>query len=153
MAQPPRLQQRRQPPRAQTHIHQRHLIKIKNKKKEKKTTKIKTQLPPPTASPTPTHCRCQPTHHRLIFRNPFTGRSSHHRFRTTEPTTTDSPIIGRPTHPLADPPTTKSDHRNPPLVIRQSPSQPTQCRTGYKITAKKKKKTHSDKDQIEIRKE
>ena len=135
MAQPPRLQQRRQPPRAQTHIHQRHLIKIKNKKKEKKTTKIKTQLPPPTASPTPTHCRCQPTHHRLIFRNPFTGRSSHHRFRTTEPTTTNSPITSRPTHHWIWPsqPTTS----DPPITISTHPL-PNQVSNHYQKNKKKK---------------
>ena len=41
----------------------------------------------------------------------------------------------------ADPPTTESDHRNPPPVIRQSQSQLTYCQTEYQITAKKKKKT------------
>ena len=38
----------------------------------------------------------------------------------------------------ANPPTIESDHRNPPPVIRQSPSQPTHCRPGYQIIAKKK---------------
>ena len=51
MAQPPLPQQHRQPPPAQTHIHQRHLKKKKKKKPERSARQIKQTHIPNQTSP------------------------------------------------------------------------------------------------------
>ena len=66
-----------------------------NRKTKTKTRNTTHCIPHTHPLPPPTHPL---THCRPILWNPSTGRPSHHRIHTLEPTTTDSPITSQPTH-------------------------------------------------------